>query len=265
MTVYADILLLVNFSMDFLTLYLTGKLLHKPLAKLRLIFAAILGSIGGTVFSLTAGQSESVGTLMSVAAGFALSVLMVLISFGRYRSKTALLRDSISVWGAGTLLGGIMTFLLSLGEPVYMSENNSFLPAFAACFIISVGLTRLFSSAKSKRRASVTVEVLGNSRTVEALCDSGSFAAEPISGKPVIIVRRSALGEWSDMLVSDACPLKLRMIPLNGIGGGCLLRGFLPDKVTVDGREVEAVIAVREGAEDFAGYDAIVPARLCGR
>lgn len=263
MTVYADILLLVNFSMDFLTLYLTGCLLHKPMQKRRLIAAAFLGSAGGTVYSLTAEQNGIMGTLISVMLGLALSALMVRISFGRSSSKSSLLRDSLSVWGAGTLLGGIMTFLLSLGEPVYMSGGNNFLPSFAACFFVSIGMTRLFSTAKSKRCARVVVEALGQKCAFEALCDSGSFASEPISGKPVIIVRKTVLGEWSDKLASDACSLRLRMIPLHGIGGDCLLRGFLPDKVTVDGREVAAVIAIQESTGDFSGYDGIVPAVLC--
>lgn len=264
MTVYADILFLVNFSMDFLTLYLTGRLLHKPMRRWRLITAALAGSAGGTVYSLTAEQDGILGTIVSIAAGLILSAVMVSIGFGKSPSGTSLLRDSISVWGAGTLLGGIMTFLLSLGEPVYMSTSNSFLPAFAACFIVSVGLTRLFSSSKTKRKASVTVEVMGRSRTFEALCDSGSFAVEPISGKPVIIVRKTALGEWSDMLSCDPCPLKLRMIPIHGIGDECLLRGFLPERITIDGREADAVIAVKDGA-GFAGFDGIVPAALCGK
>lgn len=263
MTVYADILFLVNFSMDFLTLYLTGRLLHKPLRKFRLITAAFIGSAAGTVYSLVSDMTETAGTFVTILSGLLISAAMVRISFGKSASKASLLRDSFSVWGAGTLLGGIMTFVLSLGEPVYMAENNNFIPAFAACFFISIGLTRLFSSAKSKKSACVTVEAAGTTHKFEALCDSGSFAAEPISGLPVIIVRKTAIGDWSDKLEEIPCPLKLRMIPLHGVGGDCLLRGFLPEKITVNEREVRAVIAVQDNTAHFAGFDGIIPAAIC--
>lgn len=259
MTVYADILFLVNFSMDFLTLYLTGHLLHKPLLKLRLIVAALLGSFIGTIYSVTA---ES-GNVISIFIGAILSVIMTCIAFGKYHNAMALIRDSFSVWGAGTLLGGIMTFLLSLGDPVYINPTHSFTPAFAVCLFASIGLIRLFSSSGSKKNAHVTIEALGISHTFEALCDSGSFASEPISGLPVIIVRKSTMADLAAMLEQTECPLRLRMIPLKGIGGDCLLRGFLPDKVIVEGRETAAVVAVQNNSSTFAGYDGVLPSALC--
>lgn len=262
MTVYADILFLVNFSMDFLTLYLTGRLMHRPMRRVRLIAAAVLGSAGGTMYSLVSEQSGTVGTLISISAGLLLSAVMVLIGFGKPSSCVSLIRDSISVWGAGTLLGGIMTLVLSLGEPVYMSTNNSFLPAFAACFFVSIGLTRFFSSVGAKKSVTVEIEAAGKTCIFEALCDSGSFATEPISGLPVIIVSSTAAREWSEMLKREQCPLKLRMIPIHGIGGESLLRGFIPDSTLIDGRKVEAVIALQD-SQGFAGCDAIAPSVLC--
>lgn len=259
MTVYADILLLINFSMDLLTLCVTGRVLHKPLRKKRLVIASLIGAVCGTAYSLV----QYSGAVLSLAVGLVLSVVMVTAAFGTYRSAVPLLRDALSVWGGGTLLGGIMTFLLSLGEPVYTSENRSFLPAFAVCLFISLGMTRHFSSQRTKRSLTVTAWANGTAKTFSALCDSGSFASEPISGLPVIIVKSSAVYEWSRQLRSEVCPLRLRMVPLHGIGGDCLLTGFLPDKVMIGGREVSAVIAVQESGADFAGYDAVLPAALC--
>ena len=44
-TVYADILFVINFSMDFLILYITGRLLHEKNIPRKLIFAAAAGGV----------------------------------------------------------------------------------------------------------------------------------------------------------------------------------------------------------------------------
>lgn len=262
MTVYADILLFVNFSMDFLTLYLAGRLLHKPMRKSRLIFAAITGSTGGTVWSLVPMDFAAVFT---VAVGLLLSILMTRIAFGK-NTAVGIVRDSLAVWGAGILLGGVMTCVLSLGEPVYIAENRhtkAFFPAFVICFAAASVLIRLFTTAKSRKSARVTVESAGVSRSFSVLCDSGNFAADPISGRPVILVRSGVLTEFEEMLTSDKCILHLRMIPVEGIGGTSILRGFVPDSVSVDDAPKDAVVAVCKDGKSFAGYDGILPAALC--
>lgn len=49
-TVYIDVLFLINFSVDYLALYLTGKALRLPLRRARLIGVAV----GGAVYALWA-------------------------------------------------------------------------------------------------------------------------------------------------------------------------------------------------------------------
>lgn len=263
MTVYADILFLVNFSMDFLTLYLTGRLMHKTIRKWRLIIAAFVGGTAGTAYLLTTEIIATEAKLFTILFGIFISTVMAIISFGKSTSKIMLVRESLSVWGAGTLLGGIMTLILSLGEPVYIADNSNFFTAFGACFLISIGLTRMFSIAKSKKSVRVRVEAVGIVHEFDALCDSGSFATEPISGLPVIIVRKTAIEDWVEKLEAIPCQLKFRMVPLHGIAGDCLLKGFLPEKLTVNKIETRAVIAVQDNSVCFAGFDGIVPATIC--
>ena len=62
MDVYADLLFLVNFSMDFLCLYLSVKLLHLPRARWRMLLAAALGGVYSVVALLL-----SVGSWLALA------------------------------------------------------------------------------------------------------------------------------------------------------------------------------------------------------
>ena len=55
MTVYADVIFLYNFIMDFFVLWINAKVLRMGFAKLRLLLASAIGGIYGTaslVFSL---------------------------------------------------------------------------------------------------------------------------------------------------------------------------------------------------------------------
>ena len=57
MDVYADLLFLVNFSMDFLCLYLSIKLLHLPRVRWRMLSAAALGGVYSVVALLLSVES----------------------------------------------------------------------------------------------------------------------------------------------------------------------------------------------------------------
>ena len=249
--------------MDFLTLYVAGRITHKKLKKRRLALSAAFGALVGTVILFLPIDDGALSGAVTVILGYAVSCTITRIAFGRYHAIADLLRDSVIVWGAGALLGGIMSFIMSLGTPVYFGGGGDFALPFALCAAAASFGVRLFSSRKVKRSAEVTVCVGGEMLRIQSLCDSGSFLTEPISSLPVIIVCERELGEVGERLREDVPQgLRLRLIPARGLGGDRVLRGFVPDKVTVDGREVDAVIASDMESSDFSGYGGIVPAAL---
>ena len=255
-TVYADILFLINFSMDFLTLRLTGTLTSKPLSRSRLLLSAVLGSLAGTV------SMFFLDGLPFLLCGLLTAVGMTRIAFGK-GGRMRLLRDSVILWGTGTLLGGIMTSVLSLGNAVWTEGGDEpFLPVFLLCFAVSSSLLRLTGNSSAKKSARVTVTACGVTVSFAALCDSGCLLTEPISGMPVIVASRRSLGTLAELLVSEAPPLRLRMIPADGVCGHRLLRGFLPERTDVDGKAVSAVIACDDSGTDYGGFEGIVPAKL---
>ena len=258
MTVYADILFLINFSMDFLSLCLTGRLTAHRLSRRRLMLAAAFGSLAGcTAMFLPLNGIPFVLTGLLTALG------VVRIAFGKAGSLRQLVRDTLILWGTGTLLGGILTSVLSLGNAVWQDGGNgSFAPLVLLGFTAASAFLRLAGHSSGKRSADVTVTAAGTSVSFAALCDSGCLLTEPISGMPVIVVSEAALGTLAELLAADDTPLRLRMIPAEGIGGHRLLRGFVPDTVTVNGRTVSAVIACNPTGNDYGGFAGIVPSKI---
>ena len=250
MTVYADILFLVNASMDLLTLIFAARITHRKVKRRRILLGAGMGGLLGTALPLI-GADGLTGTLLNLAS----MAVMTAITFGVGRR---ILRALLIVCGSGTLLGGIMTALLSLGEPVMMDYGSSYPSVFLGCAAAAWGFTRLFSSASVKKAAEVSFAAAGETRQFTALCDSGSFLTEPMSGTPVITVSREILGTLTDKLTDGE--LRIRVIAVKTLTGEGILWGFVPDRVTVDGAEVRAVIAMDEGKPD--GFDGIMPAGL---
>ena len=263
MTIYADILLLVNMSMDILSLYIVGRVIHKRMTAARVAIAAFIGALSSTIMTVFPLENSATMGVISIIISIAVSVLMTRIAFGKPVGMAVLLRDSVMLWGSGALIGGIMSVVLSMGEPVSGVTNPSYTPVFAVVTALVVFVIRLFNARVNKSAAEIKITVMSRTHSVSALCDSGSFATEPISGLPVIIVKSGLLPGVSNELHSTDCSLKLRMIPVRGIGGGNLLYGFIPERVDVDGREVAAVVAVDESGGTYAEHAAIVPISLC--
>ncbi len=243
--------------MDFLTLYLAASITGKKTSRTRLVAASAFGGLSGTVSMFFLSGVLYIVTGLVIAAG------MTLIAFGRYKSPIRLLRDSIILWGAGTLLGGVMTCIMSLGTAVYLDYgNDGFAPLFLICFGVSAFFVRLTKNVSSKKSAVITVTAGGVTASFTALCDSGCLLTDPISGIPVIIASDKSLGELSDILAKTDTSLRIRMIPANGVCGHKLLRGFVPDAVSVDGKAVSAVVASDDSGSGYGGFDGIVPTKL---
>ena len=64
-TVYADVYFIVNFSMDVLALFITGKILHLPQRILRICFAGAIGSAYAVLTLAFRGQSSPISLLLS--------------------------------------------------------------------------------------------------------------------------------------------------------------------------------------------------------
>ena len=85
------------------------------------------------------------------------------------------------------------------------------------------------------------------------MVDTGNVLVEPVSNLPVIVVERRAL----QGLEAGRRP---RPVPFTSVGGSGILPAFAADAVRVDGREVEAYIAVYDGALSEEGQ-ALIPGR----
>lgn len=262
MVLYADVLFLVDLSMDFLTLHLCVRLTHRKVHPLRLLIGSVTGAIG-SVWLVCFGAGRG----MTFFSGLLLSALMTGIVFGFGRTAGAFLRQYLLVWGSGAITGGCMSLLLSLGTPVYLSDGSSsgstqpFLPLFLATTGMVYSLIRILQKRLHIQTADVQITCHGQTARCTVLVDSGNLLTDPLTGRAVVLVSQNAVAALP--LPTDKTVPGLIPIPANGVQGTRLLWGFRPEALYINGVARDACIATEPVPVDhYGGYSGTCPISL---
>lgn len=287
--VYADLLFLVNFSMDFLCFYLCARLLRRPLSLWRGVLASTLGGVYAVaVLFLTVGKVPAF--FLDVAVCFALCAIAMMGKQERFRSLARLTALYLLI---SVLLGGILTALYAQlnripGLTDRVEEDGISTWLFFGLSLVSAVLTalwgRCFKRTTQKVSVTVTIEADGHRAELDGMCDSGNLLRDPISGKCVIPAEISRLeGVFSPALMQAAAShsvseqaaklsgeyaKKVRLIPAHTATGERMLLAVSPDRIYIretgseEVREVSALIAPVKLTGKQDGIAALVPSEL---
>ncbi len=280
--IYADTLFIINFSMDFLALFLSGKILFARMRTVPLLLAASLGALYAVASLFLPGNG-----VITFLINLAVPIVMCMIVFGYHPG--VLIRAVLLYFGISLLFGGGMTVIFLLinrgmalsfmpASTINTTDKISiyiFFPAALFCALLSYLVGRLFRHQKSQQTITVLLESGDTRISIECLNDSGNLLYEPLSGKPVIILTQDKMQEIlptalrvlfrrrdpSLLATLDARLVRrIRLIPATGIGYSGLLWAYLPDRILVNGIEKDAYIAApEENSTDFSGHEGILP------
>ena len=284
-TVYIDLYFLINFSMDFLGLFLAAKLLSYRVPPIRCILSALFGA-GYACVALLYLPSDFVGLVIDIVG----CVIMATIALKRKGNLRQVGGYAIVYTAVSILLGGFMTAMFSLFNKIGFDKlwgteqvSDGISVWLFALFAAISGIVSLFGGkffrTKSARQYG-RVRVVYNERNVvlNALCDSGNLLREPISSKLCIVTDLAAAyglfskaeaalirrGEISELDVSIA--QRIRIVPIGTVKGNGLLYAFRADKVSIDmGKgwcDVDAYIAFSELGGDNGEVRALIPSEL---
>lgn len=272
---YADVLFLINFGMDLISLWLTFLIVHQKTDAVRLVVSSALGGAYGV-----AAVAVALDGVPAFIISIAVSVIMVMIGTAGRLKFSKYIKYSFILWGIGALLGGAVTVVCSLGKgsaATFKSHNSSFFVfALAAAFCTLV--VRMFQSHTAAKSCDAEIYMFGDIKRVSLLCDSGNFASEPISGAPVIFIKKEVFLPsspndvailTSDKLEAERLTMnirkKTRVITVERAGGAKTLLCIFPDRIIIiNGKKSKAVKAavVIEDTDGYAGFDGVIPAAL---
>lgn len=200
MTVYLDLVVLLNFAVDLLLLLGTNRLCGYPAKFKRVAFAAALGGIYGGVCIL-----PGFGFLGNIAWRMVFLCLMSVIAFGCNYSA---LRRGIVFALLSMALGGI-----ALGFDGY-GVIGILLGAVGIALMCAVGF---HGKIGNHQYVDLTLRYAGREMVITALRDTGNALRDPITGESVTVVgsdiAKAFLGLTEDALCSPIETMEQRVIP----------------------------------------------------
>ncbi len=252
MVVYLDLVLILNYSVDFLLLMASDTLLGYPGSRLRCALGAALGAGYGAACFL-----PGLGFLRS---GLWRLVFLALVGTAAFGAQSP-----------GWKRTGAFVLLSLAQNGLTAALGRGGLPLLILCAGGLWLLCRLLIPGEgSGPRAVLTIAHQGNRVTLNALRDTGNTLRDPITGEAVFIISPGAAWELTGLTAQQlrdplgtlqAMPIcGLRLIPYRAVGcaGGMLLAKTM-DEVTVAGKRKRAVIAFApEGLGEAQGCEALV-------
>lgn len=237
MTVYADVLILVNFIVDYFLLRLTCALLRVKTVLWRMILSSFLGGI----FSLYIFLPQS-PIIVETAVKLLTCCIMTAVAFG-FAGTVKYLRASAVFFGVNLGFAGVMLGLWYAFKPGGMVINNSvvyfdispiFLVAAAAAYYFISMLAGYFlrrrTAAAEHCKLSITAQ--GKNIVLDAVIDTGNSLSDPFGCSQVIIVSAAA-AEKLFKLKENKHPNRYRAIPCSTVTGVKILDGYRCDNAEI--------------------------------
>lgn len=256
MAVYLDVLILLNFAVDFLLLLGTNRLSgHPPGARRAALAAAVGGLYAGAC--LLPGFRFLGNFLWRTVSLAAMSVIAFGASQSGFRRGVLFLFLSMALGGVAMCLnkGGFLSLVLASG---------------GVCLLCLVGFR---GRAGQQRYVPVTICHNGQRVSVTALVDTGNTLRDPISGSPVLVAEGAVaekmqllsmqeLSRPMETLASGKLP-GMRLIPYSSVGqrAGFLL-GLRTDSVKIDGKQMDYIVAFTPQTLGQGQYQALAGGAL---
>lgn len=229
--IYADIVFLMNFCMDFLALFAAGKILGLKLSLPRLILSSAFGAvyaISTFFFDISyisdisfAGKLISLEIILNVGV----SVAMCFIAFN-IGSIIKFTKIFVIFYSACFMLGGgiealyYLSGLMKTSDISDMSDMSNasdmsgisgsnappvqvILILAGICVFIVIIAGSLFKRKTSIKETEIIIGFMGKETKVSAIIDTGNLLYEPISSLPVIIVKLGSIINLLDLKMLD--------------------------------------------------------------
>ena len=246
MTIYGEFLFAENFISGFIILVLTARLQGIAADKWRISAGAVMCGLYSFVLFL------NMGWILSLFCKLAFSVVVVITSFGRSGLKTAASTTGV-FYIMSFLMGGVTIAVMYCVRIPGLSANGSvymkclayiqIAAGIAASWFLGKWLAELLKE-KAIRKAKmrhVEIRIDENSWRFMALVDTGNFLKDPVNGRPVAVISKSA-GEKIRREIGPLLQMRMCLIPYKSVGRSGLMEGIRTDMISIDEVHVERVM-----------------------
>ena len=252
MTVYIDVLFLVNVIINYFLLLITSVFSKAPRNRGRVLLASIFGALY-CVFTFV---SEFV-FLQSAVLKILSTIAMSLIAF-KYISPSHFFRNTLVLFFVGFLFGGIIYGIYFLTNPSFMTIKNATIYIHVSpilliiCSVICYLFILLFNYILKPQagldlcRYSVTITYRDKKVSASGFLDTGNNLTDIFTDYPVVLCNYETVKALFDS-TETACfkdsvpswssprPIKnFRVVPASTVSGSTLLPAFKPNGIMLE-------------------------------
>lgn len=262
MVIYLDVLLALNWLIDFLLLSAAAKLLRLPERRVRLVLGAGAGGLSSLLILLPEPPLP-----LSFVIKLAVAAAVIRIAF-KWQGIRLYIKELAAFLICSAVFAGLAYALWFVAAPagftvvqgvVYYNVSPLMLTLLTVLSYLALTLyDRLTRRRMAEGQEYRLVMEVGSRRTaLRALYDTGHQVTELFSGSPVIIARLPSLepglpaalfqvlervlaaedsggGTVPDKAADAAVRTRLRMIPVQTVGGTGLLPAFRPERLRLE-------------------------------
>lgn len=259
MTVYADVLILLNAVIDYLIISLTSYITDTYIKPLRAVIAAFVGSL----FSLLIFLPE-LFVLLQLAILLLSSALIILVAFGIKNIKSYI-KNFFAFAMINVIFSGLMVLFWFIVKPRGMVLNNSVVYfqisplefIVSSCvFYVIIRLVQSILKRRERYAKRCNIKLYNNGKTVHirTIIDTGNSLTDPYSNKPVIITDK----DTAEMIFDNLEEQPMLLLPVHSVMGEGLIPAYSLKKATIDNiKDTPVLIAVTDKKFD-GDYSGIV-------
>ena len=231
MTIYIDLVILLNFGIDLLLLFAVAIILRRQTTLTKLLVSALVGSI--TILSMFI----ELNSLSLFFIKIVISIIMCLITFG-YRNIKYTLNNLFYLYTSSIILGGFL-YLLNL-ECSYKHEGLMFYyNGLSVNFIVLIILSPIIIYAYVKQGLNLknnysnyyNIDIYlatGEVITATSYLDTGNKLEDPYKKRPIILLNK-------DLLKLDYDNHRLLLVPYDTLNNHGLLKCIVPKSIYIQG------------------------------
>ncbi|MBQ3010381.1 MAG: sigma-E processing peptidase SpoIIGA [Oscillospiraceae bacterium] len=252
--VYLDLLFLINFFTDYITLLCTAKISHAEIRRKRILIASVFGGIYGCLCMIYKNTWFNTPVIQLTCA-----IVLCLISFSTERK---LLLCYVSFIVISSVFGGFLSpfvFFTKQGKVIPLNLK-ALIFTFVAVYLLLSYFYRNIKKQSSRQYLKTTITLNKRSVSFYALKDTGNELIDTVSNLPVLIIEETLIHklipelqdiEQTDDIYDNFCKMstityligKLRLIPYQTISENSIMIGFIPDEILIDGNTEKMIVA----------------------
>ncbi len=258
MKIYVDLIILLNFFLDFLLLLSISLILKRNARLIRLLFGALIGGL--SILSLFVNFNSFTLFIFKVF----ISILMILISFG-FKNFKYTLNNFVYLYLVSIILGGFLYYIndeFAYKNTGLIFYHNGFSINWIIIIIISPIVIFLYvkNQRRTKEEMSKNYEVditflNGKTKHLTGFLDTGNKLFDPYKKRPIIVINKRMLKGYNPRCI---------LVPCTTVNKESMLKCFRIKKIVVNKKVIEDEVLVGISDNNFGleGVDLLLHEKI---